>query len=101
MSNGLTDKDKKILIEKFKKIPEIEKVIFFGSRALGNHKKGSDIDICIKGKKITQDITSHLHYILEEETTLPYFFDVINYNTINNKDLITHIDTKGEVFFKR
>ena len=101
MNNGLTKKDTETLICEFKNIPEIKEAIFFGSRAMGNYKKGSDIDICIKGENITPSITSRLHDILEEEINLPYFFDVINYNSISNKDLKNHIDGVGEKIYTR
>lgn len=37
------------LIEIFSAYPEIEKVIVFGSRAMGKEKPGSDIDLAISG----------------------------------------------------
>lgn len=35
------------------KYPEIEKVILYGSRAMGNHRPGSDIDLTLAGKNLT------------------------------------------------
>ena len=34
----------------FARLPNIEKVILYGSRAKGNYKTGSDIDITLLGK---------------------------------------------------
>lgn len=46
---GITDKSFHLLINTFSSYPEVEQVIIFGSRAKGNFKKGSDIDLTIKG----------------------------------------------------
>ncbi|WP_414646601.1 nucleotidyltransferase domain-containing protein [Clostridium tetani] len=52
---------------------EIEKAYIFGSRAKGNYKPGSDIDIAIYGENINLDILSKLNSILEEKSPMPYF----------------------------
>jgi len=69
---------------------DIQKIVLFGSRAKGNHKRGSDVDLAIIGdeRKAT--------YILNEETNLPYFFDVVNLYKITNKSLIEHINRVGK-----
>ena len=51
------------------------KATLFGSRAIGNYKIGSDIDIAIIG-----DITE-VSSALNENNNLPYFFDIVNLNT--------------------
>ena len=38
---GLLDKDIDYIVNAFNKFSQIEKVIIFGSRAMGNYKKGS------------------------------------------------------------
>jgi len=81
------------------KFTEIDTAILFGSRAMKTNQAGSDIDIALKGK-INFDVLTKVKSELEE-SPLPYFFDVIDYNTINNPDLKKHIDTKGCDFYKR
>lgn len=49
---GLKEKDIKQLNYCFSKFEEIEKSIVFGSRAMGNYKNGSDVDIALIGEKI-------------------------------------------------
>jgi predicted nucleotidyltransferase len=71
----------------------------FGSRAKGNYKNGSDVDIALKGKLSFETIT-HINYLLNEETTMPYKFDVLNYHTIQDKDLIEHINRAGICFYQ-
>ena len=98
---GLTKDEISVLHNVFITISEIEEVIIFGSRSMQNNKKASDIDLALKGKNITQSILSHVHFTLEEDTPLPYFFDVIQYSNITNKELKEHIDKKGKVFYKK
>jgi len=98
-NSGLTDSDIKIILSILEKYKAVETAIIYGSRALGNYKKGSDIDIALKGKELTQDICSKIHYELEEETLLPYFFDITNYQMINNKEIKEHIDRVGKIFY--
>jgi predicted nucleotidyltransferase len=69
----------------------VDKLIVFGSRAKGNYKKGSDVDLAIIGNE------KKLSYYLNEETNLPYFFDVINLQKITNKNLIEHIKRVGKI----
>lgn len=68
----------------------VESGVVFGSRAKGNHKKGSDVDIAIIGDE------QKVSYLLNEECNLPYFFDVINLEKINNQNLIDHIHRVGK-----
>ncbi|WP_461634148.1 nucleotidyltransferase domain-containing protein [Labilibaculum euxinus] len=93
---GLTQQDMIWIKEAIKKLPEIQEVILFGSRAMGNYKIASDVDLCIKGSKINRQIVLSLRELLEEEYSLPYFFDVVHYEQITNEELRRHIDEKGK-----
>ena len=85
------------ILGELKKHPEIEKVVIFGSRAMGNYKKGSDIDIAIFGKNITFRVLSDIHYMLNEEIPVPYFFDIIHFESLKTEKLKKHIETKGKL----
>ena len=89
------------MIAIFSTYPEIEKVVIFGSRALGNAKPGSDIDLAFSGKNLTLHIVSQIQNHLEEETLMPYFFDCIYSATIKNKELLTHIQTCGKIIYDK
>lgn len=95
---GLSPKELEILKNVFKKFDDIKEVILFGSRALGTHKTASDIDLAIKGK-VDINTLSKLKYTLEEDTNLPYFFDVVIYDNLDNMELKKHIDGFGKVIF--
>lgn len=98
---GICDKSYDLIVESIASFPTIEKAVIFGSRAMGNYKQGSDIDIAILGKKIDFNTTSRLHGKLNEELPIPYFIDVIDFNTINVDELKAHIINAGKVIFER
>ena len=98
MKFGLSNEDIKIINDVFKEFPEIEKVIIFGSRALNTFKPASDVDFALKGK-INLDIVAKVKRILDEERPLPYFFDIVDYNSISNPELKKHIDGHGKIFY--
>ncbi len=101
MKYGLTNKDLAHITKALALIPEIRSGVLFGSRAKGDNKKGSDVDLAIKGEKLTQDSALKLQDILEEQMPLPYFFDVVIYDEIDNKNLKEHIDRRGEEIYRR
>ncbi|HPI39213.1 MAG TPA: nucleotidyltransferase domain-containing protein [Pseudobdellovibrionaceae bacterium] len=70
---------------------DFSKVKVFGSRAIGTYKEGSDIDLVVYGDKITPDLirTFKIKY---EDLNLPYFIDILQYETIDNTALKAHID---------
>lgn len=98
---GLLDKDINYIINTLRRFPEIEKAIIFGSRAMGNYKKGSDIDLAIVGENITNDILHEVYDYLNEVYPIPYFFDILNYDTLSNKNLKTHINEIGKVIYQK
>ena len=81
--------------------PEIKEAYIFGSRAKGNYRKGSDVDIAVKGNNISfSDILTIAGY-LNEDTFMPYHFDVLDYDSIQNQQLTEHIDRAGILFYKK
>lgn len=96
---GLNKIDCLFIKEALSHYPEIEQAIIFGSRAKGNYKAGSDIDIALKGKKITDNTVFKLSDELEEQLPLPYFFDLIIYSSITNLELSQHIDRVGKKIY--
>ena len=101
MPFGLSPSDLHQIVAIIKKYPEIEQAIIFGSRAKGNYKKGSDVDIALKGSKISADTVSNVSYLLNEETLLPYYFDVLHLEQISNPDLIEHIKRVGKALLSQ
>ncbi|MDZ4713356.1 MAG: nucleotidyltransferase domain-containing protein [bacterium] len=84
----------------FETYPKVNEVIIFGSRANGDFKTGSDIDLAIKGNEIRLDDILNLSLRLEN-ITFPYKMDLINLQTIEDTNVIEHINRVGKVFYKR
>ena len=84
----------------FRLHPEIEKVVIYGSRAKGNYRPGSDIDITLFGENVTRDTLSKLDWEIDELNT-PYLFDISIYSKLNAPSLQEHIDLVGQVFYEK
>jgi predicted nucleotidyltransferase len=100
MDIGIPLKQLKQIVEALEQFESIKKAVIFGSRAKGNQKNGSDIDIAVIAeeldfRKICQ-IGSRL-----DDLDLPYKVDIVDYNGISNKDLKEHIDRVGISLFTR
>lgn len=81
--------------------PQVEKAVLYGSRAKGNYKHGSDIDLTLYGG---EDLTLRVMYRIMDELDdllLPYTIDLSIANHIDNPDLIEHIQRVGVIFYAR
>lgn len=96
---GLRDDDMTAIIAVLARYPSVQTAVIFGSRAKGNYKVGSDVDIALQGEGMGDRVAADVAYQLNEETIMPYMFDVLNYHTITNPDLIAHIDRVGRPFY--
>lgn len=80
--------------------PAIEKAVLYGSRAKGNYRPGSDIDLTLYGDALA---SSELDEIITEldELLLPYRIDLSIFDAIDHAKLREHIDRMGVVFYQR
>lgn len=92
---GLTEKDIEAITGTLAQFSDVSKAVIFGSRAMGNYKPGSDVDMAIYTNN--NKTVSQISYQLNEESLLPYTFDVIDYHNIGNPELTNQIDIIGEV----
>ena len=76
---------------------EIENIKIFGSRAKGNYKPYSDIDLVLYGANLTEKLSLHIKSELEELPT-PHKFDVVNYNSLDEEPLKKSIDLNAVNF---
>ena len=98
-SFGLLPRDIEDITHLLRQYTAVEQAILFGSRAKGNYKSGSDVDIALKGGQLTQRTIAAIADFLNEETFMPYRFDVLNYHTIDNPQLVAHIDRVGVLLY--
>lgn len=78
----------------------IDSVVIYGSRAKGNYRAGSDIDLTIKGSEIPFAEFMQIENQIDD-LMLPYTVDLSQYRQLVNADLIAHIDRVGvEIYIK-
>lgn len=84
----------------FRGVSVVEQVIIYGSRAKGNHRPASDIDLTIKGSTATW----HDLQVIEQKIDdlfLPYKVDLSLFEHIDNEKLIDHIERAGKIFYEK
>lgn len=101
MEFGLTEAHREIISGIFAKYPQIHQVVVYGSRAKGNYRPGSDIDMTItQGENLSLDL---LLKVLNdfEDSLLPFFIDLSIFSQLTEPALIDHIQRVGKVIYKR
>jgi len=82
----------------FSYFPEVEKAILYGSRAKGNFKPNSDIDITLTGDLLNLDLLNQIEWKLDD-LLLPYKIDLSILQHLKNDELIKQIQEAGIVLF--
>ncbi|MBU0701816.1 restriction endonuclease subunit S [bacterium] len=100
MKYGLTKTTIESICAVFAHFSEIEKAILYGSRAKGNFKTGSDIDLTLFGEALTSDLCSTIASELDD-LLLPYTIDLSIFDDLNHAKLREHIERVGVVFYER
>lgn len=100
MKYGLPENTIKAINSVFSKHQSIEKAILYGSRAKGNYKNGSDIDLTIVSKSLDLRNLFAIENELDE-LMLPYKIDLSVFDHINHADLIEHINSTGLIFYQK
>lgn len=86
--------------EALARFPEVETAILYGSRAKGNYKPGSDIDITLRGTDLTHDHCSRIAGDLDD-LMLPHTIDLSIFDLLDHAGLREHIERVGKVFYER
>lgn len=96
---GLSADTIKKICDIFTKHPGIQKVILYGSRAKGNYRPNSDIDLCVVGE--TLSLTQLMKIENEiDDLLLPWKIDLSLKHKIDNGALLQHLKNHGIVFFE-
>ena len=96
---GLVENDINSVLSVLIQNPKVLKVVLFGSRAKGTFHPGSDVDLALIGNGLS--LNDILDASIEiEKLNLPYKFDLIIYDRINEQTLVEHIDRVGVELFK-
>lgn len=97
---GLKDIDIEKIQSIFSSCEFIERAILYGSRAKGNFRNGSDIDISLIGNSIDLNTLLKIENQLDD-LLLPYKIDLSVFHKIENTDLIEHINRAGIKFYEK
>ncbi len=97
---GISPEDWSAIIQAIGSEEKIQEIVLFGSRAKGNFKTGSDIDIALKGDKISLIDLVNISARLDE-LELPYKFDLVIFDRIKEPKLTEHIQRVGISLYKR
>jgi predicted nucleotidyltransferase len=100
MNYGLKENTIQKIQEVLAAFPEVSVAVIYGSRAKGNYKPGSDIDLTLKGNNLNLSIANKISLALDD-LYLPYTFDLSVYNHIDNPELIEHINRIGITFYEK
>ena len=82
------------------RFPEIEQATLYGSRALGRHRPGSDIDLSLSGSALSETVLARIDTALDE-LLLPWRFDLLIREQLRSPELIDHIERVGVSFYQR
>ena len=96
LSDGTIEKIQNVL-EGF---PEVEKAVLYGSRAKGNYRPGSDIDLTLFGTELDQQRCSAIAEALDD-LLLPYTIDLSVFDQLRHPALEAHLARVGQVFYQR
>ena len=74
----------------------IQRIILFGSRARGDYKRTSDIDLAVSGGDIARFALD-----VEEETSTLLKYDIVSLNLPVQEDLMASIEREGRVLYEK
>ncbi len=101
MKYGLQDATIQKICAVLAEFPQVEKAVLYGSRAKGNYKNGSDIDLTLcGGANLTLKV---LYKVMDEldDLLLPYTIDLSIFQDISDPDVIEHIRRVGVTFYEK
>lgn len=96
MNEGMPRRVLERMIEVVKREPSIEQVWLFGSRARGDYRYNSDIDLYLIGEGIRPRVLLSL-----EEAAGLYKVDIVTQEDLDNPDLASEIDRDKVLLYDR
>ncbi|WP_265823482.1 nucleotidyltransferase domain-containing protein [Geovibrio ferrireducens] len=99
MKYGLSEEAIQEIRDVFAGFPQILKAVLYGSRAKGNYKTGSDIDLALFGTELNLEILQKIEHKIDD-LLLPYSVDLSIYKDISSEELKEHINRVGIIFYQ-
>jgi predicted nucleotidyltransferase len=101
MQYGLSAQTLQKIRDVFVRYPQIEEVVLYGSRARGDYKNGSDIDLTLRGgTELTHTLVSRIANDLDDQL-LPYTIDLCIFENIRNPEMVEQIERVGVTLYKK
>ncbi|MES2877349.1 MAG: nucleotidyltransferase domain-containing protein [Pseudomonadota bacterium] len=100
MKYGLSERTIAQICAVLAQYPAVERAVLYGSRAKGNYKPGSDIDLTLFGVGLTPGLCATIAEALDD-LLLPYTIDLSVFAELKHPELEAHIQRVGVVFFER
>ncbi|MFS6828187.1 nucleotidyltransferase domain-containing protein [Cyanobium sp. ATX 6F1] len=88
-----------LVLERIHLHPAVQRVILYGSRALGRHRSGSDIDLCLQAPALGLGELLQLGAELDD-LLLPWRIDLQLLHLIDHPTLLEHIARAGMVLWE-
>jgi len=96
VSDGLSAKHRDLINKVLAKHSKVDRVVLFGSRAMGTFNATSDVDLALYGDLSMKD---QAKISLEmDELSIPYKVDLVRMNTVTSTALLEHIKEFGKEF---
>jgi predicted nucleotidyltransferase len=80
--------------------PQVEAATLYGSRAMGRHRPGSDIDLTLEGPELDGRVLARIDSALDD-LLLPWRFDLSIRHQLRSVELLDHIARVGVRVYRR
>lgn len=97
---GIPAGDSQQVLAQLEAYPGVERVVLYGSRALGREHAGSDIDLCLDAPTMGLGELLELGGVLDD-LLLPWRIDLQLRHLIDHDGLLHHIERVGQVLWTR
>ena len=97
---GLETDDRETILSILAAHSEIESAVLYGSRATGRFRPGSDVDLVVSGKKLTDQTLLDVRAELRD-SNVPYMIDLVAESEISDENLKREINITGKVFYRQ
>lgn len=97
---GLSIRALQLLRNLFAAEPTVQRAIVYGSRAMGNFRHGSDIDITLDAPSMDYGVFMRMHTRIDD-LMLPWAIDLSLISDIDNPELLAHIARVGKPLWVR
>lgn len=100
MQHGLPGETLERLRAIFRQCPQIQRVLLYGSRARGDYRAGSDIDLAIDGPALSLTDRLALENSIDD-LLLPWSVDLLVLQQLNSAELGRRIEREGRILYQR